>query len=80
MTPIEIARLAAKLIVGTAVGTFTTRAVIANAPATRKFKTAEMTGALTGAVVATKLEPKTDKIVDDIFARIEASKKNPKIR
>ena len=75
MTVNQIAKLAAKLIVATAVGTFTTRAVLANAPVTRKFKAAEMTGALTGGVVAMKLEPKTDKIVDDLFARFEANKK-----
>jgi RPA family protein len=75
MTPIEIAKMGAKIMVALVVGSFTTKAVIANAPATRKMHVAEGAGMLTGAVAAVKLEPKTDQFVENIFAKLEENKK-----
>lgn len=68
----SIAKTAVKIIVGTTVGSFVTKALLANVPATQRLKTAEMAGALTGAVVADKLTPVTDQFVDDMFARLAA--------
>jgi hypothetical protein len=74
MTKRQIAKLAANIVVGTAIGSFVTKAILANAPATEKFKTAEMTGMLVGSVAASKLRPTTDKLVDDWFDRRTAAK------
>jgi hypothetical protein len=70
----HIAKIAAKIVVGTTVGSFVTKALIANIPQTEKLKTAEMTGLLVGAVTADKLQPFTDKLVDDYFDRRNAKK------
>lgn len=72
----QLAKTAAKIVVGTTVGSFVTKALIANIPPTEKLKAAEMTGLLVGAVTADKLQPFTDKIVDDFFDRREAKKIN----
>lgn len=70
----QITKTAAKIVVGTTVGSFVTKALIANIPPSEKLKTAEMTGVLVGAVTADKLQPHTDKIVDDFFDRRNAKK------
>ena len=70
----KVAKMAAKITVTIAVGAFMTKAFIANAPATSKLHVAEIGGSLCGWVVGEKLEPYTDKIVDDIYARIAARK------
>lgn len=69
-----LAKVAAKLIVGTAAGNFITKTLQANAPATQNFKVAEMTGTLGGFVVSEKLEPHTNKLVDDLFNKYETKK------
>lgn len=68
MNATDIAKKAASLVVGTAVGTVITKSLIANAPATEKFKIAEISGALGGWIFAEKFEPQTDKLVDNLIA------------
>jgi hypothetical protein len=74
-----IAKTAVKIIVGTVVASIVTKTLGVNIPITQKLKIAEMTGALAGGLVASHLEPRTDKIVDDFFdGRERAMKLNRK--
>lgn len=72
----DIAKTAVTIIVATTVGTVVSKTLLANVPSSRNLKIAEMTGALTGAVVADKIHLRTDMYVDRAFNRI-AFKKNP---
>lgn len=66
----DIAKLAAKFVVAAGIGNFVTKGLIATVPATSKLKTAEITGLVTGAVAADKLQPRTDNLVDNLADRI----------
>lgn len=61
-----IAKMAAKIVVGTVVQHLTSKTLLANFPSTANYKIAGMTGALVGWQASEMLEPYTDKIVDDI--------------
>jgi hypothetical protein len=67
----QIAKTFASIVVATVVGSFVTKSLIANAPVTEKLHAADMTGMLAGAVASNKLQPQTDKIVDNFFNRRE---------
>jgi len=69
-----LSKYAAKLVVGTTVGSLVTKALIANAPKTEKYKVAEMTGAMAGYVAQEQMAPLTDAWVDDFWNRREAKK------
>lgn len=71
-------RALAKMIVKTFViyasGQAVEKSMLYVAPKTKKFKTAEFTGAVAGWMIAEQLEPKTDQLVEDLFAQYEARK------
>jgi RPA family protein len=69
-----ISKYIVRTVVGTTVGSVVTRALIANAPKTKKLKVADMTGAVAGYVAQEQLGDYTDTWVDDLWNRIEARK------
>jgi hypothetical protein len=70
-----IAKLLAKAIVYTVAKSFVTRTLESTIPVTEKYHAADVTGMVAGGLAEQKLEPHTNKMVDDLFDRYETSKK-----
>lgn len=67
-----IVKYAAKTIVMSVAGSTITKTLIAAFPQSERYNIAEITGAIGGFVIGEKLEPTTDKLVDDFFDKREA--------
>lgn len=68
------AKKAAEIVVMTSVGSFVTKALVANYPKTQKLHTADIVGGLAGYYASEQLRPVTDDLVDAWFDAREAKK------
>lgn len=74
---INVAKHVARHLVSVTVATVVARTLKDLAPSTEKLNVATLAGGLAGWYVADKLEPVTDKLVEDGFAKIaERKQKN----
>lgn len=72
MSTRTLLKYVAKTIVMSTAGSIITKTLIAAIPQTERYNIADIAGAIGGFYAGEKLEPTTDKIVDDFFDKREA--------
>jgi putative Mn2+ efflux pump MntP len=70
-----VTKFVVKSVVTVAVGSMITTTLSTRIPVSERFSVAEITGSVGGWMVANKLQPQTDKLVDDFYDKREAKAK-----